>query len=343
MTDKTSSNRKLAIGLVIVVAVVVVGIAVYLGMPGAGGPPAEIKLGAIMYGLASETTWDMNVVNSLETVGEKYDVEIGYSESVDMARIESVLRSMSEEYTIIWPHSSSYEEFVKEVAPDYPDVYYLTEYTEDRGEDYYPQNVVCAAQDPKDGYFLAGVLAAKMSTTQKFGTIQAMDDPGDTLYTAAFRQGVHYVNPDAEVGRVIMGDYVKPVETRDAVKAYAAAGCDVVFDCMDDLSATMEAEAQGIYTIACYMDSTPQYPDTLLACSLWNFGAILDAMVGAVKNGTWDEYRATHWFNPLSLEDGSCGLGVYGNAVPQSVQDYVEDVKQKLISGEIVVQMIMEW
>ncbi len=343
MTDKPKSNKKLVIGLVVVVVVIVAGIAVYLAMQPSGVAPANVKLGAIMYGLASETTWDMNVVSALETIGDKYGVEIGYSESVDMAKIDSILRAMSEEYTIIWPHSSSYEEFVKNVAPSFPNTYYLTEYTEDRGVNWYPQNVVCAAQDPKDGYFLAGVLAAKMSTAQKFGCLQAMDDPGDTLYQAAFRQGVWYVNPDAELSRVVIGDYVAPIETRDAVKAFAEAGCDVVFSAMDDLSATMEAEVQGIRTIECYMDSTSQYPDTILNCALWNFGAILDQMVGAVINGTWTEYRAEHWFNPLSLEDGSCGLGTYGNGVPQDVKDYVAEAKQKIIDGEIVVQQIMEW
>jgi basic membrane protein A len=342
--DTFGRSWVLPVIVVIVAVVIVAGVFIAISLQPSGAPAKEkLKVGVVMWGFHDEGVWDTNAWEQLQDLAKIYPIEIGCAEEVDMVKLESTLRSMVKEYDIIWAHSSSYEDAVKRVATDNPNVYFLVEYALDRGKDYYPQNVVVIGQDPQEALFLLGALAAKMSTTQKFGVIQAINDPLDTIYSNGFRDGVLYVNPNATVSRVIMEAYLDPVKTRDSVRAFAEAGCDVVFVSMDDESGSLEAQARGIYSCQHYKDITSIAPNTILNNAIWNYKPVLEGMINAIMNGKWLEYRNAHWFTHLTLKEGTCGLGTYGNMVPQSVKDYIESLKNKIIAGEIVVTPKMEW
>ena len=117
----------------------------------------------------------------------------------------------------------------------------------------------------------------------------------------------------------------------------AASGVDAIFSTMDDFSAIFEAQAKGIYACQAYYDATYKAPDTIIANGVWNFSAILNKVVAAINGNTWASLRQDSFYNPLSLKDGSLSLGTYGNKVTDDDKSYVEQVKQKIISGEIVV------
>jgi basic membrane lipoprotein Med (substrate-binding protein (PBP1-ABC) superfamily) len=307
------------------------------------GGDEGISIGVVMWGFHDEGVWDTNAYDSLVKLSKKYPVEIGYSEEIDMKEIESTLRARAEMDDIVWAHSSGYEDAVKRVAPDYPDTIFMVEYALDRGKDYYPKNVVTIGQDPEEACFLVGALSAKMSKSKKLGVIQAMNDPLDTLYSAAYRDGAHHVDSSIQVSRVIIEAYLDPVKTRDAVKAFVEKGVDAVFVSMDDMSGTLEAKAQGIYSTQHYKDVTDQAPDTILNNAIWKFDGALEMIVKAIQEKRFDEFRSKTWFIPLSLQDGTTGLGTYGKMVPEETRSYVEDLKKQIIEGKLTVMQKYEW
>jgi basic membrane protein A len=296
-----------------------------------------------MWGYHDEGVWDTNAYESLKNLAKKYPIEIGYSEDIDMKEIEATLKARAEMDDIVWAHSSGYESAVKRVAPDYPDTIFMVEYALDRGADYYPKNVITVGQDPEEACFLIGALSAKMTQSKELGVIQAMDDPLDTLYSAAYRDGAHHVDPSISVSRVIIEAYLDPVKTRDAVKAFTEKGVDVVFISMDDISGTLEAKAQGIYSAQHYKDVTNQAPDTILNNAVWKFDGALEMIVKAIQENRFQEFRSNKWFIPLTLKDGTCGLGTYGNMVPDAVKQYLDGLKQDIIDGRLTVKQKYEW
>jgi basic membrane lipoprotein Med (substrate-binding protein (PBP1-ABC) superfamily) len=303
----------------------------------------KLSVGVIMWGYHDEGVWDTNAYESLKNLSKKHPIEIGYSEEIDMKEIESTLKARAEMDDIVWAHSSGWEDAVKRVAPKYPDTVFLVEYALDRGVDYYPRNVVTIGQDPEEACFLVGALSAKMTKSKKLGVIQAMDDALDTLYSAAYRDGAHHVDSSIEVSRVIVEAYLDPVKTRDAVKAFVEKGVDAVFVSMDDLSGTLEAKAQGIYSTQHYKDVTDQAPDTILNNAVWKFDGALEQIVEAIQEDRFDAFRSKKWFIPLSLNDGTCGLGAYGNKVPDDVRAYVDGLKKKIMDGDLTVTQKYEW
>jgi basic membrane protein A len=337
-------RRFLAIILALVFLVSIVPIA----FAGGAKEPAEpqkknLSVGIIMWGYHDEGVWDTNAYESLVKLSKKYPIEIGYSEEIDMKEIEATLKARAEMDDIVWAHSSGYEDAVKKVAPSYPNTIFLIEYTLDRGKDYYPPNVVTIGQDPEEALFLVGALSAKMTKSKKLGVIQAIDDPLDTLYSAAYRDGALFVNPEIKVSRFIVEAYLDPMKTRDAVKAFVEQGVDVVFISMDDTSGTMEAKANGIYSVQHYKDVTAQFPDTILNNALWKFDGALEMLIQSRQAGTFKDFRSKKWFIPLSLQDGTCGIGTYGNKVPADVKQYIDGLAEKIKSGEMKVAQKFEW
>jgi basic membrane lipoprotein Med (substrate-binding protein (PBP1-ABC) superfamily) len=302
-----------------------------------------LSVGVIMWGYHDEGVWDTNAYESLVALSKKYPLEIGYSEEIDMKEIEATLKARAEMDDIVWAHSSGYEDAVKKVAPSFPNTVFLIEYTLDRGKDYYPPNVVTIGQDPEEALFLVGALSGKMTKSNKLGVIQAIDDPLDTLYSAAYRDGALSVDSGIKVSRFIVEAYLDPVKTRDAVKAFVAQGVDVVFVSMDDTSGTMEAKANGIYSCQHYKDVTALFPDTILNNALWRFDGALEMIIKNLQAGTFKDWRSQKWFIPLTLQDGTCGIGTYGNKVPAEVKKYVDGLAAKIKSGELKVAQKFEW
>ena len=303
----------------------------------------KLSVGVIMWGFHDEGVWDTNAWESLERLAEKYPIEIGYSEEIDMKEIELAVKARAEMNDIVLAHSMSFEEAVRKIAPSYPDTVFLTEQFVDKGPDYYPPNVVTIGQNDKESIFLIGALAAKMSKSKKLGVIQALDDSRDTLIATGFRGGAQYVDSTIQVSRVIMNAYIDPVKARDSVKAFVEKGVDVVFVSQDDMSGTLEAKAQGIFSVQQYKDETDKAPDTILNCSTRNLDVALEMILKSLMDGSFETFRSKNWFIPSTLKDGTCGIGAYGNMVPEDVKNYIEGLTQKIINGELKVEPKVDW
>jgi len=297
-----------------------------------------------MWGYHDEGLWDTTAAINLEKVADEYPpIELVYSEGTDLAKVEGALRNLAATCDIIWTHSYSYEEFAMNVAEDFPEKIFWIEYNLDRGVDYYPHNCIQLGYDIGRDFFLSGALLGEVSQTGKIGIVTGFDEPLSNWWVNAFRDGILYANPSATVTRTVMEAFLDPVKSREAVKGFAQQGYDIVINMLDDESVTLEAQEQGIWSFNIYQDLTPKYPDTVVANFIFNQYMPLGQIVEAIRAGTYDEFRNTHWFTWISIEDGSGEVGSYGNMVTQAAKDYVEQVKAKLLSGEITVELKETW
>lgn len=343
MGKRSIVTSRLAIILIIVT--VTLTVAVYW----ATKPPVEeekLKIAVVMWGHSDEGLWDPAAANAVLGLVNKYNLDITWSEEIDLTKIESTLRTLAEINDIIYLTTDEYEEACKTVAPDFPDVYWIQEYeAQNISSDHFPQNVVAFnAYHANELSFLAGAIAAKITNSNKLGVIQAIAGPRDTrLMSAAFRAGAHYVNESIEVSRVVMNAYYDPIGTRQAVASFAEAGCDIVLVGMDDESGTLEARDQGIYSIQEYRDITSEYPDTLIGCTCWVWDVWLDKVFEAIANGQFEEFRADHYEMPLTLEDRSLDMPTFGDMVSEEVRTFAEDLRNAIINGTVTVPIIDTW
>ncbi len=328
-------------------AIVITAAALWMNRPPEEEPEdVPLRIGVVMWGHHDEGLWDPAAANAVLRLQDEYNLEITWAEDIKLTELESLLRSLAGKNDVIYLTTDEFEEACKAIATDFPEVHWIQQYeSEAIPPDQFPENVIVInAYRANELSFLAGAVAAKITDTGKLGVIQAIPGPRDTrIGSAAFRSGAQYVNPDIEVLRVVIGDYVDPIKTRDSVASLAESGCDVILVGMDDESGTLEAKERGVYTFQAYMDVTPEFPDTIVGCTCWVWDVALDRILNAIVDGRFDELRAENHEIPLTLEDRSLDIPTFGDMVPDDVKVFAEDLRGKLIEGTVTVPMVTEW
>jgi len=331
---------------IILVAIFLSAMSIWTSRPPGEEGERPLKMGVVMWGHHDEGLWDPAAANAVLRLQEKYNLEITWAEEIVLTELESLLRNLADANDVIYLTTDEFEETGKIVAIDYPGVYWIQQYeAKEVSPHHFPDNVIVMnAYQANELSFLAGAVAAKMTKTNKLGVIQAIPGPRDTrLGSAAFRSGAQHVNLEIETLRVVIGSYADPIKTRDSVASLAEAGCDVILVGMDDESGTLEAKERGIYTFQAYMDITSKYPDTVVGCTCWVWDVALDRILGAIADGRFEELRGEQHQIYLTLEDRSLDIPTFGNMVTEEVKEFAEELREKIIQGEVEIPMVEEW
>jgi len=346
--EKGIATRWLAV--ICIVVALAVGIGVGYGIaPEAPAPLPQVsrEIGVVMWWHHDEGIWSPSHAKAIESLEGKYDLDITWIEETGIIDVEHAIRTAAGKYDIIYVETDEFGEATKTVATEYPDVPFIQEWEGTRlAPDEFPPNVVAInAYDAYKVNFLLGAAAAKITKTNKLGIILAIAGPRSfRIVSNAFREGARHVNPDIEVTQVVMDAYSDPMKSRDTTASFVEAGIDVIFVNQDDFAATLEAALhEGVYTIQQYIDVVPYYPDTMIGCGIWDWGKQLDRVLEAISEGRFEEFRAENYELLLSLEDRSLDIPTWGNMVPESVREYIEELREEIIAGTVVVPEITTW
>lgn len=217
-------------------------------------------------------------------------------------------------------------------------------------------NVTSIVFKEQEGSFLMGIIAGKMTKTNKVGFIGGQDGELINKFEAGFAAGVKAVNPEAAKGLISSdgksaGTTVKYAASfTDTNKGYELAkslyqaGCDVVYHAAGGVGiglfkATQELKDAGkpVWAIGVDMDQSltvPQYADV-----------ILSSMIKRVDTATYNEAKAQfkNEFKggtvvTLGLKEKGVGIAdTSSKNVTKDVLDLVKTYEDKVIAGTIVV------
>jgi basic membrane protein A len=221
-------------------------------------------------------------------------------------------------------------------------------------------NVASITFKEQEGSFLMGVIAGKMTKTNKIGFIGGKDIELINRFEVGFAAGVKSVNPEAAKGLLSTGTDIENLEPGTSVR-YAASfadtvkgtelakslyqdGCDIVYHAAGGVGiglfiAAKELKDAGeeVWAIGVDMDqalSLPEYSDV-----------ILSSMMKRVDTATYDQSKAivSDTFEGgsiinLGLKEKGVGIAeTSSDNVPKDVLDLVKTYEDKVIAGEIVV------
>ncbi|MCB2292897.1 BMP family ABC transporter substrate-binding protein [Clostridium algoriphilum] len=217
-------------------------------------------------------------------------------------------------------------------------------------------NVVSINFKEQEGSFLMGVIAGRMTKTNKIGFIGGKDTELISRFESGFVAGVKSVNPEAAKGLTSTngkspGSTVKYADSfDDSAKGYEIAkslyqdGCDVVYHAAGGVgiglfkaAKELKDNKKQVWAIGVDMDQSltvPQYADV-----------ILSSMIKRVDTATYNESKAqvNEKFKggtslTLGLKEKGVGIAdTSGKNVPKTVLDEVKKYENKIITGEIVV------
>ncbi|MCA1031023.1 BMP family ABC transporter substrate-binding protein [Bacillus timonensis] len=304
----------------------------------ANGEKAEeqkmIKVGIMLsdVGLGDQSFSDA-AFNGLIKARDELGIIFDYRELKDTGSYEKGLVELVEEKNdLIVGLGFMVQEDLEKVAKKYPDQHFLLI---DSVSDL--PNITSITFKEDQGSFLAGVVAALTTKTNKVGFIGGADVPLIRKFSNGFIQGVHSVNPDIQVIEVFAGDFgndqlgarlAQELIGKQSDVLYAAAG-------FTGVGVLKEAEANGIYAIGVDSDQYFYAEKAVITSMQKNVNvAIYQTIEQLVSNGGIQEGKIE-----LGLKEGGVGLApIRIISLPDEHTKILEDWAKKLTNGEVKVQ-----
>ena len=191
----------------------------------------------------------------------------------------------------------------------------------------------------QDGAYLAGVLAAKKTTTNKLGIVISAADTNWFKQAGGFVAGARSVNPSVKFSFAQVGQasYDDAAGGKRVMQATIASGADVVFGMGDGATLgyiqAVETSAKKVWFIDVIGNPTPiDKKGAILSSVLWDFSKVFKAAVADVNKGTY----GTHTYT-LGLNNGVSLLQT--KYIPGAVWKLVQQTRKGIISGKIKVPL----
>lgn len=200
----------------------------------------------------------------------------------------------------------------------------------------------------EEGSFLAGVLAGLTTKTGKVGFIGGTDSYIVKKMESGFIAGVKSVN--SEAGKLLedgvtsryAGSFSDIARGYEIAKSLYSDGVDIIYHAAGGVGIGMFRAAQetGNYAIGVDQDqatSLPEYSDVILTSVVKNLeGGVYDIVKEMVDG------KFTSGVTELGFKENGIYLADTNGKVSQEVLDKVNEFKEKIVNGEIVVPKTIE-
>jgi basic membrane protein A len=236
-----------------------------------------------------ENAWNSRLHEALLAAAKEGAIDYVFSEGVAGTDYPRAMREYADQgHRLIVGESYAVEKEARQVAADNPKTTFLM------GSSGGPagENFATFGTRNHEAAYLAGMLAAPLSKSGKFGAVGAIPIPEVNILINAFRAGVKDVRPDAKFLIGFIGTFFDPPKAREAALAQIDAGADILFG--ERIGTADAAKAKNIKSVGSLLDYTPRYPQTVFANAMWYFRPSLDAVIADVKAGvkTGKDYSA---------------------------------------------------
>ena len=203
-------------------------------------------------------------------------------------------------------------------------------------------NVQSIIFDEHTGSFLVGAIAALKSETGTVGFVGGMDVPIIHKFYCGYAQGAKAVNPDIKLIENYTGTtpaaWNDPVTAGELTKAQFDAGADVSFAAAggSGIGVLQAAADAGKFSIGVDSNQNYLHPGSVLTSMLKR----VDVAVTTAFKEAGDDATFKPGINILGLAQDGVGYSLdEHNAalITDDIKAAVEDLKAKIIAGEIVV------
>ena len=341
------------------IAAGVMAMALVLGMTGCGEKKAaedgKLKVALLITSNLGDKGFYDSANDGMKLIADELGAEVKTIEmGQDPSKYEPYFRDVAEQdwdYIIIG--SSPAVEVAETLIPQYPDKKFImfdTEVDWSKGDF---KNLYCVQYKQNEGSFLAGAVAAIMTTEGKkanpekiIGCIGGGDIPIINDFMIGYIRGAQYVEPDIKVAVSYAGTFVDSTKGKElALSQMNQQKVDICYQIASQtgIGVLDAAKELGLYAIgvdgdqaAAFKDSDPAMAEVIVASMMKRVDQSLLRAVKLAEEGTltWGQTEV------VGLKELGVGI-VYGENFERELsaenQKLVKDLEQKIIDGEITV------
>jgi basic membrane protein A and related proteins len=281
--------------------------------------------------------WNAQGVSGVLHAAGGFGLKVHVVQDIGYDKTDTVLRQLAHSGAgLVIAHASGFDTSAQRIAEQYkvPMITYDIPTLLSKGV---LSNITTSSQQ---GAYLAGILAAKMTKTNKIGVIISASDTNWYEMTGGFAAGAHSVKPGLPIvfAQIGSASYDDAAGGKRVATSVIASGADVIFAMGDDASfGYLQAigtarPGHKVWYIGDIGNMTPiDTNHVLLSSVLWNFAGVYKQAIADIKNGTF----GTHGYN-LTLANG--GISLLKSAhIPANVWSKIQKAQQGIISGQIKV------
>lgn len=304
-----------------------------------GAAASDIKIAMVTdTGGVNDKSFNQTSWEALQALEKEQGVTVKYLQSKSEADYQPNLNQFVKDgYNLTWGIGFALESALGEIAKQNPDSNFAII---DAAVD--APNVESVLFSENEGAFLVGVVAGKMTKTNKIGFVGGMDSPTIKKFEVGFKAGIEASNPDAQFTAVYASGFDKPDEGKSAAATLYNDGADIVFQAAGGTGTGVFNEAldrknqgQEVWVIGVDKDQSIEFgTDITLTSMIKRVDVAIKTVSQQVIDGTFKGGTIT----TLGLKDDGVGIADTSNVnVPQEVLDEVQSYKEKIVNGEITV------
>ncbi len=298
-----------------------------------------LKVGYIYVGPVEDLGWTFR-----HDVG-RLAVEAAYGDAVEVTYIENVpegpgavdaLTDLAETgHDIIFATSFGFMDAVNEVAAQYPDVAFehATGYIRES------DNVATFSARFYEGRVVQGLMAAKLTETNKIGYIASFPIPEVYRGINAFMFEAQKHNPEIEVEIIWNFSWFDPVKEAAAANTLIDNGADILVMHVDSPAGMQIAEARGVRAFGQASDMSRFGPNAHLFSIVDDWDSYYIDTVGQVMSGTWEGGAdADTWWgltkDSMGGDQGMVRLASYNDNLPADLLAEAKALEAALANGD---------
>jgi basic membrane protein A len=233
----------------------------------------------------------------------------------------------SKGYNIIIGQGIQYQDMFQKIASQFPNTLFVCVDCFKEGE----PNVYNVWWYMADGGYLMGLLAGKLTQSNKLGLIGGGRVPSIWGAHEAFKRGAKKVNPNVEFFETWMPfSWADVAGAKKSAEQMVDQGVDFLFSSGDgvDVGVRQAAKEKNVQMTGVYADATHLDPDHIaqnivVRWDICYLTAMFDYINGDYKN---------KWLQ-ADVFSGIVSLGEFGNAVPEDVRTYLLTEQYNLRMG----------
>lgn len=304
------------------------------------GDKKNFKLGMVTdLGSVNDKSFNQSAWEGLQQLEKDKGYEVKYLEPKADSEVEpSLLQFVNSQTDLTWATAATLADAVTTIAANNPDAKLGIIDSDIEGI----ENIVSVSFKENEGAFLAGVVAASMTETDKVGFVGGMEIPVIQRFHAGFEAGVKAVNPEATVVVNYVGVFNRVDMGKSAASTMYNDGVDIIFHAAGATGNGVFNEAQErfdngekIWVIGVDKDQSLEFGDDITLTSMMKN---VDRAVYDISEKTAEGNFPGGEVVRLGLSEDGVGLATTSDKnVPKDILDLVEDYKTKIISGDITV------
>lgn len=280
----------------------------------------------------NQSTWE-----GLQQAQEKYGkdkVQVKYVESSQEADYTPNIETFVEEdLDLIIGVGYKIAGAIEEASKNYPDVQFAII---DHAYDKQPENVTSLIYEDNTAAYLAGLIAAKKTETNKVAFIGGMKSATLDKFEYGFRAGVKAANPDCEVVVRCANSFNDAALGKSIANQMHKDGIDVIFTAAGAVGtgAIEAAKENGKMAIGVDTDQNALAPDNVITSAVKNVDVSVIDLIGQMIDGNYKGGQVI----TNTLASGGVGIAkTTDKNVPADILKYVEEQAELVKSGEIKV------